>query len=308
MLKLRFTNNKQNAVWLVEPKVVIGRNTACDLVVDHPEIDPKHAEIRVNHEQLHLVLLAESGNTLLNGRVVPVRKLVPLKARDIIRLADSELEVIDPKQEARAAPTIPRQAESTGWALKANHPSLSSRVFPLLEVNLVGRSSECDITLGAAHLSRRHAELIVKDGLLYVKDLGSSNGTFVNGKQVDHARIKRGDDLRFDTLSFGVIGPTDDLDKTTLRVVSHKNPPAASSKTLSSAVSGHDSMLSGRAGAKPQQAEAGNCARRPRPVSSAGVESIEPTPQAAGRGSLIGAALLILIAGGGFLVWQSGLI
>jgi pSer/pThr/pTyr-binding forkhead associated (FHA) protein len=57
----------------------------------------------------------------------------------------------------------------------------------------------------------------VLDGLLFVKDLGSANGTFLNGKQIVESRVKRGDELRFDALSFGVIGPADDLAKTTVR-------------------------------------------------------------------------------------------
>jgi pSer/pThr/pTyr-binding forkhead associated (FHA) protein len=82
---------------------------------------------------------------------------------------------------------------------------------------VVGRSNECDITLSTAHLSRRHAKLFVDNGLLYVKDLESSNGTYLNGKRITEARVMRGDELRFDALSFGIIGPTDDIDKTTLR-------------------------------------------------------------------------------------------
>src|SRR5690606_30727816 len=109
---------------------------------------------------------------------------------------------------------------------------LANRVFPLAENNTVGRSSDCDISLSAAHLSRRHAQLQVVDGLLFVKDLGSANGTFLNGKQVAEARVKRGDELRFDTLSFGVIGPADDLAKTTVRSGSAR-PTGASRESRS---------------------------------------------------------------------------
>jgi pSer/pThr/pTyr-binding forkhead associated (FHA) protein len=71
------------------------------------------------------------------------------------------------------------------------------------------------------------------DGLLFVKDLGSANGTFLNGKQIVESRVKRGDELRFDALSFGVIGPADDLAKTTVR--GPINRPTAISLDLASA-------------------------------------------------------------------------
>src|SRR5690554_966871 len=225
MLKIRFKNKKYSAVWLVEPSIGIGREKTNQLVVTAPEVADHHLKINVNHEQLELVNLVPDTEVLLNGEaLVSPRALFP---GDVVTLAGVELEVIDPKDEVRTPPapkaaaatraTNLRVPKSTGWALKANHPTLQNRVFALRPTNLVGRSSECDIALAAAHLSRRHAELNIVDGVLYVKDLGSANGTFLNGKQVTEARVKRGDELRFDTLSFGVIGPADDLAKTSVR-------------------------------------------------------------------------------------------
>jgi len=81
----------------------------------------------------------------------------------------------------------------------------------------LGRSNDCDITLGVAHLSRRHAKLNLHGDQLEVEDLRSSNGTFINGKRVEKSLLKDGDELSFDTLSFRVSGPTDDSDSTMLR-------------------------------------------------------------------------------------------
>jgi len=225
MLKIRFKNNKYNAVWLVEPRVSIGRLLTNDLVVDDAEVADTHIEVLVEHEQLTLKNLVPEKPVKVNDE--EVSSICTLRPDDVITLGAVELQVIDPKREPKEAivesnnvthlrPVSPPKV--TGWALKANHSALANRVFPVKEITTVGRATECDISLAAAHLSRRHAQLQVLDGLLYVKDLGSANGTFINGKQVTEARVKRGDELRFDTLSFGVIGPaTDDLAKTTVR-------------------------------------------------------------------------------------------
>jgi FHA domain-containing protein/uncharacterized protein DUF1707 len=60
----------------------------------------------------------------------------------------------------------------------------------------VGRGAECDVVVGEATVSRRHAELRHSpDDTWTVRDLGSLNGTWVNGSPVREARVRRGDEL-----------------------------------------------------------------------------------------------------------------
>lgn len=226
MLKIRFKDNKYNAVWLVEPKITIGRSATNALVIDDPLASDVHMEVLVDNEHLTLRNLIPTQPVIVNGQAVT--GACELKPDDHITLGQVELIVIDPKREAKvvaeesANVTQLRAPKTTGWSLKANHTALANRVFPLKEINVIGRASECDISLAAAHLSRRHAQLQIIDGMLFVKDLDSANGTFLNGKRVAEARVKRGDELRFDALTFGVMGPSDDLAKTTVRKVPAK--------------------------------------------------------------------------------------
>lgn len=221
MLKIRFKDNKYNAVWLVEPKITIGRAATNALVVEDPDVADVHVEVLVDNENLTLKNLVPSTPVSVNE--LEISASCELKPDDVIRIGSVELLVVDPKRESRVPPqesanaTQLRPSKPTGWSLKANHAALANRVFPLRELTVIGRAGECDISLAAAHLSRRHAQLQVVDGMLYVKDLGSANGTFLNGKQITEGRVKRGDELRFDTLSFGVLGPSDDMAKTTVR-------------------------------------------------------------------------------------------
>jgi len=223
MLKIRFKDNKYNAVWLVEPKITIGRSATNALVIDDPLASDIHMEVLVDNEHLTLRNLIPTQPIIVNGQTVT--GACELKPDDQITLGQVELIVIDPKREARviaeesANVTQLRAPKATGWSIKANHSALANRVFPLKEINVIGRASECDISLAAAHLSRRHAQLQIIDGMLFVKDLDSANGTFLNGKRVAEARVKRGDELRFDALTFGVMGPSDDMAKTTVRKV-----------------------------------------------------------------------------------------
>jgi hypothetical protein len=60
---------------------------------------------------------------------------------------------------------------------------------------VVGRSSRCDIVLWDATISRRHARLIFRDGRWVLQDLGSTNGTTLNGRRVGRCELRPGDDL-----------------------------------------------------------------------------------------------------------------
>jgi hypothetical protein len=60
---------------------------------------------------------------------------------------------------------------------------------------LVGRSTECDLVLPDILLSRRHAELFRRTDGWWVRDLGSLNGTRLNGARLDAERPLRGGDV-----------------------------------------------------------------------------------------------------------------
>ena len=58
---------------------------------------------------------------------------------------------------------------------------------------LIGRSSACQLVLADDTVSRRHAELRIESGCWLLRDLGSSNGTWVNGRRVVEAEVRPGD-------------------------------------------------------------------------------------------------------------------
>ena len=58
---------------------------------------------------------------------------------------------------------------------------------------VIGRSRDCDIQLADANVSRRHAELRQEGASYWIVDLGSTNGTEVNGKRVKRAKLRTGD-------------------------------------------------------------------------------------------------------------------
>jgi pSer/pThr/pTyr-binding forkhead associated (FHA) protein len=77
---------------------------------------------------------------------------------------------------------------------------------------VVGREPACDIRFDDPHVSRTHAALQRHGSAMYVMDLGSSGGTFVNGDQVTSQELRSGDVIRFATVEarFEVTAPASD--------------------------------------------------------------------------------------------------
>jgi sigma-B regulation protein RsbU (phosphoserine phosphatase) len=69
----------------------------------------------------------------------------------------------------------------------------------------IGRAADNDVRLGDLHSSSRHAEIICKAGEYYCRDLGSRNGTYVNGEKISgEAKLKNGHNIKvgITTMSF----------------------------------------------------------------------------------------------------------
>jgi pSer/pThr/pTyr-binding forkhead associated (FHA) protein len=67
---------------------------------------------------------------------------------------------------------------------------------------VVGRALNSDIPLLDPTISRRHAELCSDGAGLELRDLGSSNGTFLNGQRVERGRAEAGDMVTFGKVAF----------------------------------------------------------------------------------------------------------
>jgi pSer/pThr/pTyr-binding forkhead associated (FHA) protein len=85
--------------------------------------------------------------------------------------------------------------------------------FPLDKLPLViGRSPEAAIRVRDRWVSRRNCEIVSIDGSLVIRDLGSKNGTLVNGQHVREASLTPGDRLTVGMTTFVVSGDSDDLE------------------------------------------------------------------------------------------------
>lgn len=98
------------------------------------------------------------------------------------------------------------------WKLQAITGEFTGKELTIERDMLVGRHQEADILLQSADISRRHAALLLKEQQLWVQDLNSSNGTFVNDVRIiQDTELHDGDILQFASFVFSVLAPETEL-------------------------------------------------------------------------------------------------
>src|SRR6266446_3304318 len=82
--------------------------------------------------------------------------------------------------------------------LRVLNGSLEGQEIELIpDPQTVGRGSACNVKIGDAGVSSKHAKIWCEDGVFFVMDLGSTNGTFVNDRDVDREQLQDGDTITF---------------------------------------------------------------------------------------------------------------
>ena len=106
-------------------------------------------------------------------------------------------------------------SQGTSWQLIGLSPALADLTIDIDKSLSIGRSDSNDLVLATSQISRQHAKINRIGEHLYVQDLGSSNGTFINGERISteaHA-LQATDELAFADLVFLVVNaPVDALD------------------------------------------------------------------------------------------------
>jgi pSer/pThr/pTyr-binding forkhead associated (FHA) protein len=195
MLRLQLKHQPDHYVSLRAGLVTLGRDETNGLVLNSEDVSDFHAEVIVEDDSVVIADLLSREGTFVNDRRVAGR--CTLEPWDVIRLGSVELELNDP-----------RVTKPSVWALEVTHPTGRVDRFELASITSIGRDPGCDISLDSELLSRRHAEIRIARGYLEVTDLGSVNGTLLNGRPIDRAPAYARDQLTIDPYSFLVVGPS----------------------------------------------------------------------------------------------------
>jgi len=93
------------------------------------------------------------------------------------------------------------------WCLQSTSDPDNKWVFPIDSVPFtIGRDKGCHLTIGSEGVSRNHAQINISGDMLWIRDFGSTNGTFLNGKPITESEsLTMGDILHFGKVGFCVL-------------------------------------------------------------------------------------------------------
>lgn len=213
MLKLQFKDKSKPAIWLVAPRIKIGHDKSCDIVLSDKNVAGIQVELKTGDRNITIDVLDVSCPTYVNGK--PINNSATLQIKDVIKIGATEMQIIDPlaEHQLNAEATELNSGDANGnqgeWMLRAVSPPFKGQLFPIKDFTTVGRESSSDIPIPLNHVSRKHAELILHYNTLVIRDMNSRNGTYVNGKKITKKKLNPGDDIRIDVIAFKVLGPND---------------------------------------------------------------------------------------------------
>ncbi|CAM5265480.1 ABC transporter ATP-binding protein/permease [Streptomyces griseomycini] len=178
----------------------VGRDPSSDIVLDDARVSWHHAVLHPGDGHWTVEDEHSTNGTYTNGRRIRAREVGP---GSVIRFGNPD----DGPRAVLAAPTPDRPSAVAHPALTHifRQPA-SVRPLPTRTVR-IGRDADNDLVVDDLIVSRYHAELHVHaDGTYEIVDLGSHNGTYLNGVPVDRADIRPGDIVGVGHSDFCLIG------------------------------------------------------------------------------------------------------
>jgi len=163
--------------------LVIGSRPDCDLVVQAASVSGRHCRVSSDEAGYILEDLNSTNGTYFQGKRVSGSIRVALAEDDIIHLGSYAL--------------------PASKVLASLDRSNASQFLLQTQEMVIGRGAGCDHVFDLPMVSSRHARIFRSGGQIWIEDLKSSNGTFVNDKRIDAATlIQPGDSLAMGSFKF----------------------------------------------------------------------------------------------------------
>lgn len=209
-LFLKMPDSQEQEYVLEKPTIILGRGVTSDIIMPDAKVSRAHARLESSRAGCTLIDLGAANGLSVNGKRVERALLAP---GDVIGLGDSTLRfevavpplaqdiiAIDSAADLDATvaqATVPMTLTDTHSPRLAIHtPTRTWEVLLTQDTLAIGRHDGNDLMLDQPNASRHHARIErVRDGFR-LRDLGSTNGTWLGSQRIDERLLRPGDTIR----------------------------------------------------------------------------------------------------------------
>jgi pSer/pThr/pTyr-binding forkhead associated (FHA) protein len=214
-MRLSFPNGEHADVIVAQGEVRLGAAADNRVAIAQAGLAEHHACFVVDPQRgILLRLLPGSNGAHVNAR--PVRKLALLRLGDVVSLGELQV-LVKPDSDADVQSDVPadppaavdaaQRTAASRVVLRGVGGPLFGRSFPLDAPLVIGRGSDADIRLDDPALAEHHARLEHHSDRVVLRDLGSAEGSVVNGIPVRSAVLHPGDQLAVEHYRFVLEAP-----------------------------------------------------------------------------------------------------
>jgi pSer/pThr/pTyr-binding forkhead associated (FHA) protein len=212
LMRLHFPNGESTDHSLTRGRVVLGSEPG-EGGIRIATLKPQHALIELEPMRgAWLSVLVPDGQIHVNAR--PVKERAMLRLGDVIMVGKTKVVLkSDSDTREQPPPEKPQPAETqfrhlpNRVVLRAVSGPYFGKLIHLKARTVIGRGSDCDLVLDEPEMSRRHALIENSPEGIFLRDLGSANGTMVNGIAIRDTVLKPGDQIAFDVNRFLLEAP-----------------------------------------------------------------------------------------------------
>ncbi len=196
---------------LAKSNVSMGRNITNDIVLNDVRVSRNHARLECGPTGVILTDMGSSNGTRVNGMRVD---RATLKPDDTISFGEQQIKykVEDPSEDVGITKIdtqaqLDQSIEAEYLPVMVNETSIPTLVMftnqmtwqidlSKKENTSIGRDESCDVFIDSGNVSRRHAEVRLEGNMFVLKDLGSTNGTWMRGQKIDQYLLQDGDSFQ----------------------------------------------------------------------------------------------------------------
>lgn len=196
---------------LAKSNISLGRGITNDISLDDLKVSRSHARLECGAQEVTLVDLGSSNGTQVNGKQIDRATLIP---EDTINLGSQQLRYLvgEPSEDVGLTvidtqlqldqtindeylPVVINETSTPSLVVFTGDRTWSIDLNNFDQV-IIGRDESCIVFIDDSKVSRRHAEVQRRGEAFLLKDLGSTNGTWVHGQQIEQHPLQDGDVIR----------------------------------------------------------------------------------------------------------------